>query len=375
VNGQRAISEADVRSPSSGRAALARHAVAVLMGGRSSEREVSLWSGRAVHEALARASSEPLRVDPSRVHAVEISSGGTWIVDGRERASHEAVAELGSDCVYFLALHGGEGEDGTVQGFLRALGRVHTGSGVEASALCMNKHHTRLVLESSGLRVARGALVTHARWREDRDRVLREIAELSTSGYSVKPCRGGSSVATSLFDDAKKLAPAIDAVFATGDEALVEERIRGAEATCGVLGNSGGELRALTPVEIVPKEGRFFDYQEKYAAGGAEEHCPPKTLSATTTRRIRELATRAHAAAGCDGYSRVDFMVPRGAGGEDGEPVVLEINTLPGMTARSLLPLAARAEGLDFRALCIELLALALDRHATARDHDAEQRK
>ena len=132
--------------------------------------------------------------------------------------------------------------------------------------------------------------------------------------------------------------------------------------TVPVLGEPDGGVRALTPVEIVPKAGRFFDYEEKYSAGGATEHCPPKSLDDATCAILRELGERAHEAAGCEGYSRVDFIVPQLEDGRQGPPVALEINTLPGMTSRSLLPMSAAHAGLSFRALCLRLLELALQR-------------
>jgi D-alanine-D-alanine ligase len=186
-------------------------------------------------------------------------------------------------------------------------------------------------------------------------------ALLSTTGWAVKPNAGGSSVATTMVERAEDLHLAIDEAIATGDAALVEARIRGTEATCAVLGNAGGELRALTPVEIVPRGGRYFDWQQKYSADGAEEHCPPRTIPPATCERLKALAERIHRAAGCDGYSRSDFIVPEGP---EGEPVFLEVNSLPGMTDRSLLPKAAQAEGMSYRALCLEILALAVERFA-----------
>lgn len=342
------------------RARIAEREVAVLMGGASSEREVSLWSGAAVASALA-ADAEPGEArGPARVHAIEIAPDGLWSSNGRRASAAEFVRELGPRCVYFLALHGGAGEDGTWQGFLAALGARHTGSGVGASALCMDKHATRLVLREAGVRVAAGRRVQPGEWSARRASLLTELAALSPRGYSVKPNRGGSSVATFLLDGPAELERSIDAVLATGDDALIEARIHGGEATCGVLGSARGELVALPPVEIVPKAGRFFDYQEKYSASGAAEHCPPVSFSPATCARVRELALAAFRAAGCDGYARIDFMIPRDEGHGAGEPVALEINTLPGMTARSLLPLAARTAGLSFRALCLEILALAL---------------
>jgi len=346
--------------PAAVRAHIAEHDVAVLMGGASSEREVSLWSGAAVASALATAPAPGESRGPARVHAIEIALDGAWVLGERRTSAAELVRELGPQCVYFLALHGGAGEDGTWQGCLAALGALHTGSGVGASALCLDKHATRLVLRDAGVGVAAGRRIQPHAWRTQRAELLREITALSTRGFSVKPNRGGSSVATFLLDGPAELERAIESVLATGDDALVEERIRGGEATCGVLGNARGELVALPPVEIVPKDGRFFDYQEKYSAGGAAEHCPPKSFSPATCARIQEQAVRAFRAAGCDGYARIDFMIPRDEARREGEPVALEINTLPGMTARSLLPLAAGAAGLSFRALCLEIVALAL---------------
>lgn len=331
---------------------LAQSTVAVLLGGRSSEREVSLKSGAAVLRALDGA---PV----AGALALEIEPDGRWQLEGRSLGALEALSALPPRTLVFVALHGGEGEDGRVQGLLELQGIVHTGSGVSASALCMDKQHTRAVLESAGLRVARGRLVHPAEWPRERACILAGLAELCTSGLVVKPNCGGSSVDTFVLEDARGLESAIARVLATGDLALVEERIRGVEATCAVLGNARGELVALTPVEIVPKPGRFFDYEEKYSAAGAQEFCPPRSLAAAQSQQLGELALRAHRAAGCDGYSRTDFFVP-----PQGEPVVLEINTLPGLTDRSLLPLAAAAHGLNFPDLCLEILALALERRA-----------
>jgi len=329
---------------------LSTSTVAVLLGGRSGERDVSLKSGAAVLRALT---GDAL----ARVVALELEPDGRWQLEGRSLTALEALAALPRGTLVFLALHGGEGEDGTIQGLLQTQGFVHTGSGVGASALCMHKQHTRAVLAASGLRVARGRLVHHHEWSAGRARLLPELAALSTTGFVVKPNRGGSSVDTFVLDGAEGLEARIARVLESGDQALVEERLQGIETTCAVLGNASGELRALPPVEIVPKPGRFFDYEEKYSAAGAQEFCPPRSIPDATAQQLCELALRAHRAAGCDGYSRTDFFVP-----PEGEPVVLEINTLPGLTDRSLLPLSASVAGLAFPELCLELLALALER-------------
>lgn len=346
------------------RAEIAQHSLAILRGGRSSEREVSLWTGAAVSRGVRSAALLGEPPAPRAVHEVEIEVDGRWTFEGSSASAGEIVARLGADCVWFLALHGGAGEDGTIQGLLEAHGVVHTGSGVRASAICMDKHVTRLVLADAGLRVAPGLVVDAFAWRERRAALEREFETLAHAGACVKPVHGGSSVATFLLDGPRGLAESVERVLATGDQALVEARVRGSEATCGVVGLPQGELRALTPVEIVPKEGLFFDYQQKYDAQGAAEFCPPRTLDSATCALVQELALAAFRAAGCEGYARIDFMIPRDERGTCGEPVVLEINTLPGLTDRSLLPQSARVDGLSFRGLCLEIVALALERRA-----------
>jgi D-alanine-D-alanine ligase len=355
--------------------------VAVLMGGRSGEREISLLSGAAIARALR---DDADGRGPARVHDVEIGADGSWIVGGRGCAPEEALQRFSRECVWFLALHGGAGEDGTIQGLLGATGRLHTGSGVAASALCMSKSHTRDVLSAAGIAVAHGFVIDSAQWRDEREHVLARASDLGSDGVAVKPDRGGSSVATFIVRAKPELPAAIESALAADERVVLEACILGAEATCGVIGDSGN-VRALTPVEIVPKAGRFFDYEEKYSATGADEHCPPVSIGLATCARIQEIALRAFRAAGCEGYARVDFMIPRAdvRDGDPGreavsprsaasaraaeppretEPIVLEINTLPGMTARSLLPRAAAEAGSSYRDLCLEIVHLALER-------------
>ena len=342
--------------------------VVVLSGGSSSERDVSVRSGAAVAGAL-RTDGE-LR-GPKRVRAVEIRADGKWTFAGAEAEAldaHAMIERLGPDAVYFLALHGGQGEDGTIQGLLRACGLRHTGAGVYASALCMNKSATKDVLRRAGVVVARGVEIDRYAWNHERQALLGACVELSSTGWCVKPNSGGSSVATSLEDSVDGLAAAIERVLATGDRALVEARVVGVETSCGVMGDPSGAVLALMPIEIVPKDGRFFDYEEKYSAQGASEHCPPLTVPPAVCADIRRYAERAFRAVTCGSYARIDFMVPR-APQESGDrqwgtPVALEINTLPGMTERSLLPQEAAHAGLSFRDLCLLLLALSWTEHA-----------
>ncbi|HVS11237.1 MAG TPA: D-alanine--D-alanine ligase [Planctomycetota bacterium] len=333
--------------------------VAVVMGGRSSEREISLVSGREVARAL-EASAAAGR-GPRRALSVEISPSGSWLAGARELDPPAALVELAEVDVFFLALHGGAGEDGTVQGLLESCGRRYTGSGVRASALCMDKAATRALARSQGIPTAPGIAFSARRWSQERGAVLEQIAGLGGDRWVVKPRCGGSSVATSVARGAGELAVAVDQVLARGDDALVEAFVEGVEVSCGVLGNRGDALRALPPVEIRPSEGRFFDYQQKYGAQGARELCPPEGIDGAEARRAQELAVRIHEACGCDGYSRADFIVPQGA-----EPVLLEVNTLPGLTPRSLLPQEAAREGIGYTELCLWIVAAALRRAAPA---------
>jgi len=338
-------------------AELSRRPVVVLYGGRSTEREVSLKSGAAVAAALEARPADELEPRLPHVYRAQLETDGCWLFDGKRLSPAEALARLSPGALFFLALHGGEGEDGRVQGFLESMGFGYTGSGVGASALCMNKTQTKAVVQSEGVRTPRGTLVRARDWQADRTGCLHRTAAFGAEGCVIKPNCGGSSVATFVLEAGAELAPKIEQALATGDDALVEERIRGLECTVGVLGNARSELRALTPVEIEPKAGRFFDYEEKYSAQGAREHCPPLHIAAELWPQLMELAQRAHRAAGCEGYSRIDFLLPA-----EGPPVMLEINTLPGMTERSLLPQAAAVHGYSYRQLCLEILASALAR-------------
>jgi D-alanine-D-alanine ligase len=194
-------------------------------------------------------------------------------------------------------------------------------------------------------------------FERDPGRWLERVSALPGEARVVKPRCGGSSVATTRVGAGEDLATAVGAVLATGDDCLVESAVAGVECSCGVLGNRGEPLRALPPIEIRPAAGRFFDYQQKYAADGAREVCPVESLDAAAIERVQAGAGVLFEAAGCDGYARIDFIVPA-----DGEPVLLEANTLPGFTARSLLPQEAAVEGMDYRSLVLAVIEAALRR-------------
>jgi len=333
--------------------------VCVLSGGRSSERDVSLDSGRVIQAALLQRATgnESDERGPARVRTVEIQEDGRWRVGHQTLSPGAALDELSDVDVFFSALHGGEGEGGAIQGLFTCCDRAFTGSGVAACAASLDKVFGRRLLEAEGAHVAPGCVVSREKWRTNRADVEQELAELGDTGWVVKPRAGGSSVGCSIVHTRSELADAFAAAFIWEEEALVEAVVAGIEATGGVLDVPGRGPVALPVIEIRPHAGRFFDYHEKYAATGALELCPPETLSPAICARIQELSLLAHRTLHCSGYSRSDFIVPH-----DSEPVFLELNTLPGMTPRSLLPRAAEVAGIDYRTLCLLIAAEAVAR-------------
>jgi D-alanine-D-alanine ligase len=344
--------------------------IAVLAGGATGEREVSMTTGRSVTAALEQ-----------RGHRVELvdlrpSTGAPiWGLGGQESSPLELLAGPLADVdVYFLALHGGAGEGGALQGFLETMGLAYTGSGVAASALCLDKLAFLLQMERLGLATSPRVVVPAELSADAHDALLQKALGLegASRGLVVKPRHGGSSVATACLVPGpeldERLRCAVEAVHAQDegpDEALIEVRVLGLETSCGLLEEPDGRVHSLPPIEIRPAAGGFFDYHEKYSSDGAQELCPAESIPEAVQVRVRQLALEVHRRTGCRGYSRVDFMLP-GEDGAAGEPVLLESNTLPGLTPRSLFPKAAAAAGIEFPALC-EALALAGLRAAAAR--------
>lgn len=345
---------------------LARTPIAVLMGGASDEREVSLTSGRAVVASLRDLSGPSREVAPP-VFEIDLRADGDWGLDGAALAPSRVVEALPEDTAFLLALHGGSGEDGRVQGFLETCGRRHTGAGPQTSALCMDKHRSRLVASEAGVRVAQGAHVTSRTFLADPDAAGQRLLGVKATLRFVKLATGGSSIGVHRCTSGDEVLAAAADVARRGGDVLVEEGVVGLETTVGLIGD-GAAATALPVVEIEPRGGAFFDLEQKYAAtGGAVESCPPRHLSDALSDRLQARARTAWEAFGGTGYARIDFMVPahRKKDGtwsfeDDVEPVLLEANTLPGFTPRSLLPLAAAAEGVGFRELCLELVTRAL---------------
>ena len=295
--------------------------VLLLTGGWSSEREVSLNGGEQIAMALRE-----------RGHQVTVFDPLTSFDSLMETARQHDVA--------FINLHGTPGEDGLIQAILDRAGCPYQGSGPAGSFLALHKAAARQIFRSAGLKVADGVYLPRhpgPGWKPGIPFPL-----------FVKANEGGSSLQLSRVTDETSLAEALDAIFASGAEALVEAAITGQEITCGVLGD-----RALAPILIVPK-GTYFDYHNKYAADGAREICPAP-IPEETTARVQEQALRAHRALGLSGYSRADFILR-----EDGELFILEVNTIPGMTATSLVPQEAALIGLSFADLVEKMLELAL---------------
>lgn len=294
-----------------------RKRVAVLLGGISAERAVSLASGRQVIAALGAAG---FAVTPVEV--------------GPDLGAVIAALSPAPDAV-FNALHGRFGEDGAIQGVLEWLGIPYTHSGVLASALAMDKDAARRVFAAAGLPIAAGRVVSPAELA---------AADPLPAPYVVKPLGEGSSVGVTIIAGGDNRRAEIAANWRFGERILVEAFIPGREITVGVLGE-----RALTVTEIVPAAG-FYDYQAKYAAGGSR-HVLPAKIHPAVFEEARALALAAHRALGCRGASRADFRYDDTAG-EPGRLVLLEVNTQPGMTATSLLPEQAALAGIDFPALC-----------------------
>ncbi len=329
----------------------ARLRIAVLMGGPSAERDVSLHSGAGVAAALRRKGYP--------VTEIEITADRRWrFPDRAPEAAHVAIDRILREIdVVFPALHGPFGEDGTLQGFLDACGVRYVGSGVAASAVAMDKALTRRVAASIGLRVADAVEGGPANDAAAVAEIAARAAKLTFPLY-VKPACSGSSVGVSRVANAGELTPAIAAALAEGGRVVIETGVAGREVSCPVLGDAFRGARALPVVEVRPKGHAFFDYSAKYTPGGSEDLCPAP-LPAETTRALQESAVRIHDHLGCRSLSRSDFMVP-----ERGEPVFLETNTLPGMTDLSLVPLAARTAGMSYEELCAHLVEGAAARGA-----------
>ena len=294
--------------------------VAVLLGGRSAEREISLESGKAVLDALCRSGVDAHPFDPSEQHMDAL------LQQGYARAH--------------IALHGRYGEDGTVQGALELLGLPYTGSGVLASALAMDKWRTKLLWQSAGINTPRHILLDE---QSDFDAVVKELG----LPLIVKPSREGSTIGLSKVRKAGEVAAAWRLAVRHDAMVLAEQFIEGTELTASILGE------VALPLVRIQTEGDLYDYEAKYLSDKTRYFCP-SGVSAEQERIIREQALQAYRLLGGEGWGRVDLILDK-----SGTPYFLEANTSPGMTTHSLVPMAAKAAGISFDELVLKILKLA----------------
>ncbi|HAH9273349.1 D-alanine--D-alanine ligase [Escherichia coli] len=301
--------------------------IAVLLGGTSAEREVSLNSGAAVLAGLREGGIDAYPVDPKEVDVTQLKSMGFQKV--------------------FIALHGRGGEDGTLQGMLELMGLPYTGRGVMASALSMDKLRSKLLWQGAGLPVAPWVALTRAEFEKGLSD--KQLAEISALGLPVivKPSREGSSVGMSKVVAENALQDALRLAFQHDEEVLIEKWLSGPEFTVAILGEE-----ILPSIRIQPS-GTFYDYEAKYLSDETQYFCPTG-LEASQEANLQALVLKAWTTLGCKGWGRIDVMLD-----SDGQFYLLEANTSPGMTSHSLVPMAARQAGMSFSQLVVRILELA----------------
>lgn len=303
--------------------------VGVLIGGPSTERTISLKSGKAVMEALKEEGLETVALD---IKTNDLCQNIRLIKDS------------GID-IAFIALHGRFGEDGQIQQVLEALDIPYTGSGVMPSRLALDKIASRQIFQIHGLIVPRYKIIHKLSYNK--------YPLLLLNGFSfplvIKPATHGSSIGLSIIDSRRELKRALDLAFSFDEYILIEEYLKGREITVGILNNM-----PLPVIEIKPKR-KFFDYQAKYKPGMAN-YIVPAIIKKEISQRVKQHALLAHRFLGCEGFSRVDMIL------KDSQPYILEVNTIPGLTQTSLLPRAAKVIGLSFNQLCLHLLELAYEK-------------
>ena len=311
---------------------MAKAHIAVIAGGWSSERDISLMSGNAVYKALNKNKYQAALYDPKKDLA--------GMVEDKEQID-----------LAFILLHGRFGEDGRIQGLLDIMGIPFVGSGVLSSAMAVNKKVTKNLYRSAGLSVAEDVIL-----KRDEAFSLKEIIRSIGIHTVVKPLSEGSSVGMSVCGNESELEEGIQKAFALDREIMIEKYIEGREVTCCVLGNR--QLETLPIIEILPREEhRFFDYEAKYTAGETEEICPAQ-LNEKMEAQVKQGAIKAHQALGCEVWSRTDMII------QNESAILLETNTIPGMTENSLFPLAARTAGMSFPELLDKLIRLSFEKEA-----------
>ena len=306
--------------------------ILVVCGGFSSEREISLKSGKAIYEALKQLGYKD-------IHLFDLT---------RENAKE--ILEAHPDLVY-IGLHGKGGEDGAIQGLLEYSGIPYTGPGICSSAICMDKTITKRVLSDAGLPTPKFE-VYHKNEITDSDRFANHIVEEFGLPVVFKsPCQG-SSLGIVIINEKAAIAPALEEVFKYGDDLLAEKYVNGIEVTLPILGN---EEQMLLPIIEISSERALYDYQAKYT-GGLSHHIIPACIDKGTYQQVEDLGKQAYRLLHCQGLSNVDFIIDPFRG-----PMIIEINTLPGMTGMSLLPVAARYMGISFEELVERILILGFE--------------
>lgn len=353
--------------------------VAVLMGGRTAEHEISLGTGRIIVNALDKGKYN--------VKPIIITKEGRWVVpkgyigqleasnkpllpeDIQEYSKGKNIMSISTGMaldktmeekvdVVFIAMHGPMGEDGTVQGLLELADIPYTGSNVLASSMAMNKAVSRCLFQHAGLNVPKGFVFTVWEWNKDVANIISKIESEIGLPSVLKPMELGSSVGISIPKTIDKLKEGVQNALRYSNEILVEEFIEGPELTCAVLGAIDGEEPIpLVPTQIVPVTSEFFDYKAKYTPGATQEITPPRDVHGEMLKEVQNIALRAHKILGCGGMSRTDMIV------KNGIIYVLELNTIPGMTEVSLYPQAAKAAGIEFPDLLDRIIRIAVESH------------
>ncbi|MFB7250507.1 D-alanine--D-alanine ligase family protein [Microbacterium sp. NPDC056234] len=360
---------------------MAKQTVVVLFGGRSSEHSISSATAGGVLRAIDRDSYDVIPVgitregafvleadDPDKFaldaeklpEVVDNGSRVRWPEPDGDRTLRVVhadgdVAELGEIDVVLPLLHGLHGEDGAIQGFFDVIDVPYAGCGILDSAICLDKHFTKLALTAAGIPVSPGITVRSAQWAADPDTVRAQVAALGPVVF-VKPASAGSSVGVSRVDDGSGLDAALSVAFAEDDKVLVESRVEGREIEVGVLaGRQGARPRASLPGEVVLTSRSFYDFEGKYLGGDGVEIVCPADVDDALIAQLQDAAVRAFEAVDGKGLARVDFFVTSA-----GELVVNELNTMPGFTPISMFPKCWIASGLSYTELITELIEAGL---------------
>ncbi len=314
---------------------MAKIKIGVLYGGPSSEREISLVTGKAVFDNLDRAKYAPSLIEMTKDNKfVLINKNKKRVVDffGKDRKFFDII---------FIALHGAPGEDGSVQGMFETLGIKYTGPNTLSSALCMNKVYAGLMYQSWKIPHPEFIDITAKYWKKFKKEILRAVNDQVGYPCVIKPVDQGSAVGVSIAKTENDLISAINKTIKKFPWLMAQRFIKGQEATCGII-EKKGEPTALPPTHILPQLGKFYDFKSKYAAGGSKHVCPAD-FPEEVNKQMQDYAVKAHLALSCRGMSRTDFFF-----GVDGKVYVIETNTIPGMTATSLFPEAAAKAGILF---------------------------